>query len=69
MMMILPGPGVLDTMIRDRHQRLRRHRTVRRAAGAGLRVRLGRALIAAGSTISGERVEMPARRKTVPHGV
>jgi hypothetical protein len=68
MMMLLPDPGVLNTMIRDRHHRLRPNRAARPAAGFGLRVRLGRALIAAGSTLSGERVEMPARRTTLPYG-
>ncbi len=68
MMMLLPDPGVLNTLIRDRHHRLRPNRAARRAAGTGLRVRLGRALITAGSTLSGERVEMPARRRSLPHG-
>lgn len=61
-MMILPNPGVLDHLIRERQEKLRM--TARQAqapARAGVRVRIGRALIVAGITLSGERVEQPAR--------
>ena len=61
-MMILPNPGVLDQLIRERQRGLRgtaaRHST---PETRGLRLRVGRALIAAGSALSGERVEQPAR--------
>ncbi|MCA1571539.1 MAG: hypothetical protein LC798_14705 [Chloroflexi bacterium] len=61
-MMLLPSPGVLDSLIRDRQTTLR---TSPSRAGtvtvAGLRVRLGHALIVAGTSLSGERVEQPAR--------
>jgi hypothetical protein len=59
-MMILPNPGVLDTLIRDRQKQLRTPATRPAKAGIGLRVRIGHAMIVAGSTLSGERVERPA---------
>ena len=61
-MMILPNPGVLDQLIRERQRGLR-GTMARRSAfrPRGLRLRMGRALIAAGSALSGERVESPAR--------
>ena len=61
-MMILPNPGVLDQLIRERQRGLR-GTMARRSVPAprGLRLRMGRALIAAGSALSGERVENPAR--------
>jgi hypothetical protein len=64
--MMLPNPGVLDVMIRDRHTTLR-GRCLENAAPsrAGIRVRIGHALIAAGNTISGERLEQPARRSSL----
>ena len=69
-MMILSNPSVLDHFHSERQRRLRP--TPRRGAArrttpthAGLRVRLGRALIGAGTAISGERVE-PARPKPNP---
>jgi len=61
-MMILPNPGVLDQLIRERQRGLRG--TARRRStpeARGLRLRVGRALIAAGRALSGERVEQPAR--------
>ena len=64
--MIYPSPAVLDRLIQDRHDRVRR--TVRhpmQPIRTGLRVRIGLALIAAGSSLSGERVEMPARRRAL----
>ncbi len=65
-MMILPNPGVLDHLIRERQEQLREtlHQSQAPARG-GLRVRVGRALIVAGSTLSGERVE-PARPSAHP---
>jgi hypothetical protein len=60
-MMIMPGPGVLNVMIRDRQKTLRtkRHGTAPRTRTA-LRIRVGHALIVAGHTLSGERAERPA---------
>lgn len=66
-MMILPGPGVLDQLIRERQRGLRSTAVQRSAPGPrGLRLRVGRALIAAGSALSGERVEMPASPRALP---
>ena len=66
-MMILPNPGVLDQLIRERQRGLRRS-TVGRSAPGGrfLRRRVGHALIAAGSALSGERVEMPVGPRALP---
>jgi hypothetical protein len=65
--MVLPNPGVLDVMIRDRQNRLRTKRSGRAGRPrAALRVRIGHALIVAGSSLSGERLEQPARRSALP---
>jgi hypothetical protein len=67
-MMILSNPSVLDHFHAERQRRLRPtpHRgAAKTSTHAGLRVRLGRALIGAGAAISGERVE-PARPKPNP---
>ena len=66
-MMILPNPGVLDHLIRERQEKLRvtPHEAEARANG-GLRIRIGHALIVAGSTLSGERVERPAHPSAHP---
>lgn len=63
-MMLVPNPGVLDRLIRERHERLGPNRFQRLIDGrrAGVRVRLGHALIAVGARVSGERVELPAHR-------
>ncbi len=61
--MIYPSPDVLDRLIQDRHDRLQAVAAQAPEAHAGLRVRIGHALIAAGSTLSGERVELPAHRR------
>ena len=65
--MILPNPGVLDHLIRERQEKLRRtpHEAEARGHG-GLRIRIGHALIVAGITLSGERVERPARPSAHP---
>ena len=61
-MMLPPNPGVLDALVRDRQTKLRTPATRRPDRRVvALRVRIGHALIAAGSTLSGERVELPAR--------
>jgi hypothetical protein len=60
--MLPPNPGVLDSLIRDRQKNLRTTPARRSAtAGVALRVRIGHALIVAGTSLSGERVEQPAR--------
>jgi hypothetical protein len=65
--MNLPSPSVLDQLIRDRQEHLRQTTQQAQALGhAALRVRIGHALIVAGSTISGERVEVPARPSMSP---
>ena len=61
-MMTMPNPGVLDHLIRERQEHLRAKPMEARApARPAARVRVGRALIAVGSNLSGERVEQPAR--------
>lgn len=61
-MIILPNPGVLDRLIRERQENLwMTPHQAQAPARAGVRVRIGHALIVAGITLSGERVESPAR--------
>jgi hypothetical protein len=61
-MINMPNPGVLDDLIRERQARLRMTPRLGQArARAPLRVRIGHALIVAGISLSGERVERPAR--------
>jgi hypothetical protein len=61
-MVFIPNPAVLEYLTRGRHEQLRKAaRREPAVRGAGVRVRIGHALIAAGSTLSGERVEIPAR--------
>ena len=63
-MMIMPSPRLVDGLDRSRRERpgIRPELLRTRAAGPSpIRVRVGHALIAAGSTLSGERVELPAR--------
>ena len=67
-MMIMSNPSVLDHFHAERQRRLRP--TPRKGGkptptSASLRVRVGRALIGAGTAISGERVE-PARPNPNP---
>jgi hypothetical protein len=63
---IYPSPAVLDRLIQDRQDQVRRMaRHPQQPGRPGLRVRIGLALIAAGSSLSGERVEMPARRRAL----
>ena len=64
-MMLPPDPGVLETLIRDRQNR-HTFATIPAARGGGvLRVRIGHALIVAGSRLTGERMETP-RRTSIP---
>lgn len=65
-MMLLPDPGVLDSLVRDRQSRISPTRVAGQPAHAVWRVRLGHALIAAGSRLSGERAETH-RQSTIPH--
>ena len=67
-MMILPNPSVLEHFHAERQRRLRPtpHPGVTTTpTHAGLRVRLGHALIGAGAALAGERVE-PARPSATP---
>lgn len=65
--MFSPSPGLWPGLITARQDRLRGSAQIRRSHAPGrLRVRLGHLLIAAGSTLSGERVERPARRPAFP---
>ncbi|HEX5039568.1 MAG TPA: hypothetical protein VFW95_05490 [Candidatus Limnocylindria bacterium] len=66
-MMFPSNPGVLDHLIRDRQEQLRTRRgEPKHSARRGIRVRLGRALIVAGTSLSGEQVERPARHSASP---
>lgn len=67
MMTILSNPDVLDQLIRERQENLRTtSQQARTPSRAGMRVRIGHALIVAGTTLSGERVEQPARSSALP---
>ena len=65
-MVFIPNPAVLEYLARDRQEQLRKA-ALREHVGrsVGVRVRIGHALIAAGSTLSGERVEIPARSSSL----
>ena len=64
--MILPNPSVLDRLIQDRHHELRATSRRPTPAQSRIRLRVGHVLIAAGTAISGERVEQPARPSALP---
>ena len=66
-MMIMPNPSVLEHFHAERQRRLRPTPRLgsTTTTHASLRVRVGRALIGAGTAISGERVE-PARSNPRP---
>jgi hypothetical protein len=66
-MMILSSPSVLEHFHSERQRRMRRtpHPGNTTPTHANLRVRVGHALIGAGTAISGERVE-PARPNPRP---
>jgi hypothetical protein len=68
MLTILTNPSVLEHFHTERQRRLRpAPRTgVTKLPGPGMRVRLGRALIGAGSALAGERVEPAGRPSTQP---
>lgn len=61
--MFTPSPGLWPGLIDDRQHRLRSAARPRPDAArvSSVRLRLGHLLIAAGRSLSGERVEMPAR--------
>lgn len=65
--MIMPSPVVLDRLLQERQRQLRMspHRS-HAPDTSSLRVRIGHVLIAAGASLSGERVERPARPATIP---
>jgi len=70
--MMMPSPRLVDGLVRSR-QLGAGHRprpvAARAARPTTLRVRIGHALIAAGRTLSGERVEQPARPPALPKAV
>lgn len=59
--MMMPNPVILNGLVQEREQRLAGREARPQAAPGVLRVRIGHALIVAGSAVSGERVELPAR--------
>ena len=62
--MIMPSPRLVDGLDRSRRDLAGKRPASAPARVAGpnpIRVRVGHALIAVGSTLSGERVELPAR--------
>ena len=65
-MMILPSPNVLDRLIQDHAERLQHGTRPTVVSATPIRVRVGHALIAVGASLSGERVERPARPATLP---
>lgn len=64
--MFSPSPGLWPGLIEERQHRFLRSARPRRAERPGMRVVLGHLLIAAGSSLSGERVELPPRRPALP---
>lgn len=67
--MMIPSHELLEELSRARGARLRSRpisRTVT-PSSIGLRVRLGRVLIAAGRSIGGDRADLPARPGSSPN--
>jgi hypothetical protein len=61
--MFTPSPGLWPGLIEARQDRMRgAGRRHQRTAGTGIRVRIGHLLIATGSMLSGDRVELASRR-------
>jgi hypothetical protein len=57
-MMMIPGPGPLDVIVRERQGRLRSQTKVGTSGAPRLRARLGSVLITLGAALQGgERVE------------
>lgn len=67
--MIMPNPVILSGLVQEREQRFTGREPRQEAAPGVLRVRIGHALIAAGTMVSGERVELPARPPALPKAV
>jgi hypothetical protein len=68
-MMIMPNPSVLEHFHSERQRRLRptpQRENTNQPMHAGIRVRVGHALIGAGTALAGERVERPVRPATKP---
>lgn len=68
-MTMVPNPALFEAVGRERQARYRSQAAgTRRRAASPLRVRIGRLLISAGTTISGDCVEMrPRRTARQPH--
>lgn len=64
-MMLPPNPGDLDRMVRDHQERLHAAPVRRRETSGGLRVVIGHALIALGTSLSGERADRPTRSSSL----
>ena len=63
-MTLVPNPVLYRAVARERQARFHATRTVgpRRQAAGSVRVRIGRMLISAGTTISGDCIELRPRR-------
>ena len=68
-MTLVPNPTLFEAVGRERRTRYQAHAAGARGTRANpLRVRIGRLLISAGTTISGDCVEMrPRRAARQPH--
>lgn len=64
--MMMPNPVILSGLVQEREQRFTSREPRPQAVPGVLRVRIGHALIAAGTIVSGERVELPARPPALP---
>jgi hypothetical protein len=60
--MFTPSPGLWPGLIEARQHRMRGAGRDDRTAGPGIRVRIGHLLIATGSMLSGDRVELARHR-------
>ena len=60
-MMLPMPPADLDVIVKERQASLRDRRRPASPSPTPVRVRLGRALIAAGIALGGERADQPAR--------
>lgn len=62
-MTLVPNPALFEAVGRERQARYRTYAAgARRRAADPLRVRIGRLLISAGTTISGDCIELRPRR-------
>jgi hypothetical protein len=67
---MVPNPVLYEAVARERQARFRSRPTAGRRDGSarGMRVRIGRLLISAGTTISGDSIELrPRRSARRPH--